>query len=314
MAAYRYFRVRITKNNSGAASNSLTQLAEWNFMASGSRVAPSSVVGLNDASGSEGPDKLDNNVTTDKWLGTLSGMQAVWDFGSAVTIDAYRWYTANDNTSRDPVSWIVEASDDPQAWWWTVVDTVTDYTVTASRNTLVNTWTITPPAPDTPPARNGTSGRYWRFSPTARRGGGDGLVQCSELHMMSEGRRVPSTSQSGPAGTGAEGVDQVDDWSLNSKLLSSSLANTQVVLDLGSAQFCDGYEWYTANDSSDRDPVSWTLEWSNDGSSYTTVDTQTGATITTDRMTLAYLGTVPDQPAVRRPAAAPVWRRSLSLT
>jgi hypothetical protein len=45
----------------------------------------------------------------------------------------------------------------------------------------------------------------------------------------------------------------------------------------------DGYAWFTANDVIERDPVSWTLEGSNDGSVYTTLSTQTDVAVTQSR-------------------------------
>lgn len=290
--AYRYWRWRVTAVRTDTGADSLAQIAEFNLMAGGSRLAPSSVVGLGDDGGSEGVSCLDDTNTSNKWLTTRHAMQAVWDMGTAVTPDAYRWYTANDADGRDPVSWVLEASDDPDAWWWTVIDTVTAYSVTTSRNTLVNTWTITPPTPDTPPARSGQAWRYWRFTPTARRGGGSTTTQFSELHMTCAGRRTVSTGQSGPAGTGAEGVDQADDWAVLSKLVGGTPADCAVTLDLGSSLACDGYEWFTANDATDRDPVSWTLEGSDDNSTWTTVDTQTSVTITTSRLASAFSGSI----------------------
>lgn len=65
-----------------------------------------------------------------------------------------------------------------------------------------------------------------------------------------------------------------------------------VVIDLGSGNSLDTsvyteYEWYTANDSPERDPVSWTIELSEDWTTWETWSTVTNATITTTRETLA---------------------------
>ena len=50
------------------------------------------------------------------------------------------------------------------------------------------------------------------------------------------------------------------------------------------------YEWYTANDYADRDPISWKWQASADGTSWITIDQVSDATITTDRNSLAYEG------------------------
>lgn len=289
MANYRYFRVRITKVRAGSGSVFPTQIGEWNFLNGGSRVAPSALIGLHPGDFGDNLANIDDNNTSNKMFALdYHATQVVWDFGSSVAIDGYRWYTANDADTRDPLSWVIEASDDPAAWWWTQVSTVTDYATTTSRNTLVNTWSIAPPSPDTPPTPSGQAGRYWRFTPTARRGGGTNDTQYCEFHMMANGLRRPSTSQSSPSGQGAN----ADDWTVSTKLYSGTLANSVVTLDLGSSLTCDEYLWYTGDDASDRDPVSWTVERSDDGSSWTLVDTVTSATITTERRAYAYAGAI----------------------
>jgi hypothetical protein len=58
-----------------------------------------------------------------------------------------------------------------------------------------------------------------------------------------------------------------------------------LILDAGSgnAFTFDGYTFSTANDSPDRDPSGWTLYGSNDGSTWTTLDTQSGIVCTNTR-------------------------------
>lgn len=48
------------------------------------------------------------------------------------------------------------------------------------------------------------------------------------------------------------------------------------------------YKWYTANDSYQRDPITWTLAVSNDKVNWKTVSTVTNASITSNRNTLAW--------------------------
>jgi len=52
------------------------------------------------------------------------------------------------------------------------------------------------------------------------------------------------------------------------------------------------YKWYTANDAPERDPVSWTIELSNDWNNWITVDTVANAEITTSRRVLAFTWTI----------------------
>ena len=63
----------------------------------------------------ETPDLAVDGSLTTKWLDFNQG-PLVFDFGSATTVDGYRWSTANDATERDPVRWILEGSDDETNW------------------------------------------------------------------------------------------------------------------------------------------------------------------------------------------------------
>lgn len=289
MANYRYFRVRITKVRAGTGLQS-AQFSDWNFLSGGSRDAPTAVVAFHPGDSSVAASIDDASTANKYYVGDQRCVQIMWDFGAAVALDEYRWYTADDADTRDPVSWVVEASDDPDAWWWTTVHTVTDYATTTSRNTLVNTWAISPPSPDTPPTPVGQAGRYWRFTPTARRGGGTSTVQYSEFQMLAEGLHRTPTAQSSPSGQSANATD----WTLSTKLEDGTLSNTQLVVDLGASLECDEYRWFTAGDADDRDPISWTLERSDDNTNWTTVDTRTSETITTARGALAFSGTIAD--------------------
>ena len=60
------------------------------------------------------------------------------------------------------------------------------------------------------------------------------------------------------------------------------------------------WQWFTANDSPERDPVSFELQGSADGSDFFTLDSVTNASITTTRNILAYTGNFqkiePEQP------------------
>eukprot|EP01097_Dermamoeba_algensis_P011818 TRINITY_DN9303_c0_g1_i1.p1 TRINITY_DN9303_c0_g1~~TRINITY_DN9303_c0_g1_i1.p1 ORF type:complete len:644 (-),score=102.31 TRINITY_DN9303_c0_g1_i1:128-2059(-) len=62
---------------------------------------------------------LREDLTT-KWLDSLFGMHQtstlVFDFGSAVKVTEYSLFTANDFPSRDPMSWLLEGSEDGKIW------------------------------------------------------------------------------------------------------------------------------------------------------------------------------------------------------
>lgn len=91
------------------------------------------------------------------------------------------------------------------------------------------------------------------------------------------GTRVFPTIALGDGGSyGDAGLPGLWDNNLNTKSYMSGLPR-YVTYDFGTAQVFTGYDWATANDSTpQRNPNNWTILASNDNSTWTTVDTQTG--------------------------------------
>lgn len=145
--------------------------------------------------------------------------------------------------------------------------------------------------------------RYIKFSVTKRRGGGSGYIQLSEIKFIdSDGMSFswPSgatvASSSSPTGSG-ETASRLIDGNTSTKYCGSTPGNVTFTIDLGENQSIDvqtysRWQWYTANDASDRDPVSFFLALSNDGENYVEVDSVTDGSITTSRCVLAYTGDV----------------------
>lgn len=65
------------------------------------------------------------------------GTNIVFDFGSPIAFDGYRWQTGGDESGRDPKSWTLYGSTDNTNW--DVLDIVTDFMATEDR------YTFTPP-------------------------------------------------------------------------------------------------------------------------------------------------------------------------
>jgi hypothetical protein len=131
MATNRYFRWQPTAMRVGGTG--VVQASEFWFLNGGSPVTPTLISGVGDNfSGGEGSDTLGDNNTATKWCNTngLTGY-ALFDFGTTVIIDGYRWATGNDAPERDPISWTIEGSDNNTTW--TLIDTVTNFTGTTTR-------------------------------------------------------------------------------------------------------------------------------------------------------------------------------------
>ena len=93
----------------------------------------------------ERPENAVDGDRSTKWLDWRAGLNersevraAVWlefRFKKATRVYGYRWYTANDEPGRTPVSWTFSASDDEGATW-RVLDNVENYETTSKNDAL----------------------------------------------------------------------------------------------------------------------------------------------------------------------------------
>lgn len=75
-----------------------------------------------------------------------------------------------------------------------------------------------------------------------------------------------------------EDSPKVIDGDVNTKFLLFNFTSVWIQYEFTTATVADRYALTSANDAAGRDPRDWTFEGSNDGSSWTTLDTQTGIT------------------------------------
>lgn len=116
--------------------------------------------------------------------------------------------------------------------------------------------------------------RYVRFVATKlRSGSADGTIQLAEFGFMNGTSPLTGITATNPGGDspGGEGIGNlVDGNGLNNKWLD--FGNAPVIFDLGETKVFDGYYFFTANDAPSRDPVQWTLEGSNDQTSWAVIE------------------------------------------
>lgn len=116
-------------------------------------------------------------------------------------------------------------------------------------------------------------------------------VQVSEFVLQDNGVDISMSGSTvtnpGGSNPGSEGPSNLKDGSTSTKMLDFNIKNSPftstVIFDMGSATIFNGYRWATANDAEERDPKSWTISGSNDGTNYTTLHTVTGFTATVTR-------------------------------
>lgn len=187
--------------------------------------------------------------------------------------------------------------------------TTTTYTLTATNNDGSRSRSIT--IGMTGPAVY----RYFRFTPTLLRGNAAAdSVQISEFQILLETMPLGAVSATNAGGNspGGENPSMAIDGSLNTKWLDFNKG--PLVIDYGAPVTATAYRFATANDGADRDPVSWRLEGSQNGTSWAVVDERSNQTVPADRKTwLAAMPTlanasypvIPGTPVIGSFAATP---------
>ena len=270
--SYRYFR--FTPVTLRDAAPCCVQLSEFEFTLAGNVVGNPTATnpGGNNPAG-ETPGMAVDGDTSTKWLDFNLG-PLVFDFGSVVTVDSYRWATANDAIGRDPLRWIVDASNDGVIWVTVHQQTDQDYPTPTARFTYLPHFDF-----ETDPGGGGGGNhpdveyRYYRFTPTKLRGTNACCVQLSEFEFRHDNLTVTNTpivTNPGGNNPAAETPDLSVDGNLGTKWLDYNQGG--LVFDFGQPQLIDSYLWATANDATERDPVRWTLEGSTDGINWILID------------------------------------------
>ena len=151
--------------------------------------------------------------------------------------------------------------------------------------------------------------RYIRMTINATRTSSISSMQLSEIQMVSEsGAIMPypteTTVTASVAGySDAESASKVIDGDVSTKYCAKNTSGATITIDLGEGNgfypsMYPYWQYVTANDESGRDPVSFSLAISEDGSLYITVDNVTNASITTDRVVVGYKNKLSNVPVV----------------
>lgn len=127
--------------------------------------------------------------------------------------------------------------------------------------------------------------RYFRLVVDAIRGGGsDSYVQLSGFTMTGQnfanlsGGTYTNTVGSSPANEGPANAGDLTSGNINTstKWLNFTGVGSILRIDFGTAVTVAGYRLATANDADYRDPTSWRIQSSNDGSNWTTIASVSG--------------------------------------
>jgi hypothetical protein len=158
------------------------------------------------------------------------------------------------------------------------------------------TKTVTPTnTPTKTPTPTAPSYVYYRWQITEAKTmpPNSNCVQSAEFTFQLGGidQSMAGVTVTNPGGNNPVGEEppKLVDGNLNTKALDLNFVSngnvTNFIFQFGSAKSFNGYRWATANDEESRDPKSWTIAGSNNGTTWTTIHTVSGFIATTARNT-----------------------------
>lgn len=118
---------------------------------------------------------------------------------------------------------------------------------------------------------------YFRFDTIMRK----------SVDVTGQGALTVSNENGGGSGAG-EGSPKLVDGDVNTKYLYNYVADSWFELRFPSAVAIGAYTFTSANDASSRDPKNWTLQGSNDGTTWTVIDTRVDETFAARFQTKRY--------------------------
>lgn len=179
-----------------------------------------------------------------------------------VTLTDYMIVSANDTPNRDPKDWVLQGSNDGSfAGPWTDIDTRTGVTWTARFERK----TFTPASPAT--------FLHYRLKITAN--SGDTLTQFADLILNPSQNPRNYVSSSTPTNIPERLFAALDGRTDTKFLTTATNPSASIHVQFPAGEIIRSYALASANDVPGRDPRNWLLEGSNDGTTWTTLDTQT---------------------------------------
>lgn len=216
------------------------------------------------SSASEGVDRSCDGSSSTKWCIEAPPATVTWQVSlpTATAVATYRITSANDVPLRDPQHWTFEGSQD--ATTWTVLDT---RSLAAPFESRFQTKEFG--------CANTTAYRHYRFVFVPR--AGVSHFQLSEIGLA--GVELAASSivfLSSPSGHSAGVLRSADRDPATAWRVEAPETDVVWQADLQRRVALSGYSLTSASDRPGDDPSAWTLQGSNDGVTWTTVQSQTG--------------------------------------
>ncbi|RKS80262.1 putative alpha-1,2-mannosidase [Motilibacter peucedani] len=220
--------------------------------------------------------RLNDGDAGSKWLTPAIAGWVQYSFASPVKVVSYALTSANDAPGRDPRDWTLQGSNDGGKTW-TTVDSRSGQTFADRFQT--KQFSVTTP------------GAYSAYRLNVTANSGEPYTQLAELQLtddlagpvpnplswalpgtLTSHVREISASEENPPGEVASSLNDLD---VSSKWLTH-FPTGRVQYRLDGPRTVIAYALTSANDAPTRDPRDWALQGSNDGTTWTTVDSQNG--------------------------------------
>jgi hypothetical protein len=177
----------------------------------------------------------------------------------------------------------------------TVTPTVTQTPTNTITPSITPTHTVTPTNTSTPtptPTRPAYLYYRWQITQTKTSPPDANAVQASEFVFQIGGidQSMVGVTVTNPGGSNPSGEtpSNLVDNNLTTKVVDINFVTnglSNFIFQFSSAKSFNGYRWATANDFESRDPKSWTIAGSNNGTTWTTLSTVSNFTATVARDT-----------------------------
>ncbi|MBN1411232.1 MAG: discoidin domain-containing protein [Spirochaetales bacterium] len=224
--------------------------------------------------------KLIDNTSATKYLTFHASGWVQYQADHAYIVNGYTITSANDYEERDPLTWTLQGSLNGSSW--ATMDSRSGEDFTDRFQTKSFTFS------------NSTAYSYYRLNMTNNSGT---ILQLAEWELSGSLPVTPTPTPSSPASTptgladitnssgsisaqyydspSGEEIDKLIDNSSSTKYLTFH-ASGWVQFQAASSYVVTGYSITSANDAAERDPLSWTLQGSANGSTWTTLDSRNG--------------------------------------
>lgn len=182
--------------------------------------------------------------------------------GQPVTLSNYMIVSANDSPNRDLKDWVLQGSNDGAfAGTWTDIDTQAGVTWSARFERKL--FTLGSPA----------TFLHYRLKITANYT--DTLTQFADLILNPDNNPLTYGASSTPTNQPERHFAALDGRTDTKFLTTATAPSASIHVQFPAGEIIRAYAVASANDVPGRDPRNWLLEGSNDGTAWTTLDTQT---------------------------------------